>query len=464
MRKTIIILLLVFGQLAFGQNKIQKIDNFLNSFSKEIKLNGNVLIAEKGKVIYKKSFGLSNEITKEKLNENSIFELASVSKQFTAMAVVILKEKGKLSYDDKISKYIPELINYSNITIRNLLNHTSGLPDYSEIMDTVFDKSKIATNKDIVEIFAKEKPALLYEPNTKWEYSNTGYALLASIIEKVTGMSYADYLNKVIFKPLKMTNTFVYTRRYAPKKIKNYAYGYYYSDSLKKYVLPDDLEETKKVIWLDGIVGDGNVNSTVIDLLKWDSALYADLLISKESKKEMFTSSELSDTTKTDYGFGWFIEDNGVYGNIVKHTGGWPGYRTLIERHLQNDKTVIVLLNYVNNESTYIPIKILRQLLYNIEPVKFIELKSEEKEILVGEYQNLKTGKIVKMVLENGKIYKQSEDGSKSELKPISKTKFQLAEAEPDVFYEFIIKNNKVEKYIMTQPEEKVERELIRIK
>jgi CubicO group peptidase (beta-lactamase class C family) len=160
----------------------------LNSFSRNEKFNGNILIAEKGKVIYKKSFGFSNETTKEKLNENSIFELASVSKQFTAMAIVILKEKGQLKYDDKISKYIPELKAY-NITIRNLLNHTGGLPDYKEVMDSVFDKSKIATNKDVISIFAQLKPEVLFEPNTKWEYSNTGYALLASIIEKVSGMS-----------------------------------------------------------------------------------------------------------------------------------------------------------------------------------------------------------------------------------------------------------------------------------
>lgn len=204
--------------------------------------------------------GFANESTKEKLNENSIFELASVSKQFTAMAIVILKEKGKLNYDDKMSKFIPELSNYNHITIRNLLNHTGGLPDY-------------------------------------WEYSNTGYALLASIIENVSGMSYGDYLNKVIFKPLKMNNTFVYTRRYTPQKISNYAYGYVYSDSLKKYFLPDDLDETKIVVWLDGIVGDGTVNSTVNDLLKWDRALYKDQLVSKESKKEIFTSSELNDST-----------------------------------------------------------------------------------------------------------------------------------------------------------------------
>ncbi|HMJ48391.1 MAG TPA: serine hydrolase domain-containing protein [Ferruginibacter sp.] len=455
------IVLALIAPVVFGQGKVQKIDSFLTSFYNSGNFNGNVLIAEKGKVIYKNTFGFSNETTKEKLNENSIFELASVSKQFTAMAIVILKEKGRLNYEDKISKYIPELSNYSNITIRNLLNHTGGLPEYMEVMDSTFDKNKIATNKDIISIFAKLKPQVLFEPNTKWEYSNTGYALLASIIEKVSGMSYGNYLLKAIFKPLQMTNTFVYKRRFAPKKVANYAYGYVYSDSLKKYLLPDDLAETQRVVWLDGVVGDGSVNSTIIDLLKWDRALYADKLFSKESKKEIFDSSALNDKSKTDYGFGWFIEGNGVYGNLVKHTGGWPGYRTLIERHTQNDKTIIVLLNYIN-DNTYIPITDLRKMLYNIEPIKFIELKPEEAEIFAGEYKNSK-GRTVKLIYENGILYRITDDGEKFELKAISNSKFQMMRVEPDVFYQFIIKDNKVEKYIMTQPEMKVVRELTRL-
>ncbi|HRE96959.1 MAG TPA: serine hydrolase domain-containing protein, partial [Flavobacteriales bacterium] len=324
MKPITVISLLLIGQITFGQNNVHKIDSIMTSCFSQGNFNGNVLIFEKDQVIYKKSFGFSNESTKEKLNENSIFELASVSKQFTATAIVLLKEKGKLSYEDEISKYIPELSDYSKITIRNLLTHTSGLPDYMEIMDSTFDKNKIATNKDIISTFSKLKPKTLFEPNTKWEYSNTGYALLASIIEKVSGMTYGDYLNKAIFKPLKMKNTSVYRRRYEPRIIPNYAYGYVYSDSLKKYVLPDELDELKMVIWLDGIVGDGTVNSTVVDLLKWDRALRSNKFISKESKDEIFTSAEINDKTKTNYGFGWVIEDNGVYGNIVSHTGGWP--------------------------------------------------------------------------------------------------------------------------------------------
>ncbi|HPH22627.1 MAG TPA: serine hydrolase domain-containing protein, partial [Chitinophagaceae bacterium] len=272
MRIVIGILSLIITQLSFAQDRVAIIDSVVNNLFKSERFNGNILVAEKGNVLYNKSFGIANESTKELLNESSIFELASVSKQFTAMAIVILKEKGKLSYEDKISTFLPQLSNYKNVTIKHLLNHTGGLPDYMDLMDSLFDKRKIATNKDIVDLFAKHNPKILFEPNTKWEYSNTGYAFLASIIEKVSGLSYGDYLQKAIFKPLEMNNTFVYTRRFAPKKISNYAFGYIYSDSLKKYILPDELEETKMVIWLDGIVGDGTVNSTVNDLLKWDRA------------------------------------------------------------------------------------------------------------------------------------------------------------------------------------------------
>ncbi|GAB4453503.1 MAG: hypothetical protein Fur0028_08980 [Bacteroidales bacterium] len=287
-RLILAISLILIGQLTFGQDRIKKLDSLLTAMHSNENLNGNILIAEEGKVMYKKSFGNANEDTKQKLNENSIFELASCSKQFTAMAIMILKEKGKLNLDDNISKFIPELANYKNITIKNLLNHTGGLPDYMDLMDSLFDKSKIATNKDIIALFSKVQPKILFAPNTKYEYSNTGYALLASIIEKASGQSYANFLQNNIFKPLKMTRSFVYTRRFAPKNIANYAFGYIYSDSLKKYILPDDLTETKSVIWLDGIVGDGCVNSTINDLLKWDRALYTNKLLSKTWNERTF--------------------------------------------------------------------------------------------------------------------------------------------------------------------------------
>lgn len=376
MKLTTTIALLLIGHLAFGQDRIQKIDSLLNSLYSKEKINGNFLIAEKGKVIYSHSFGLANETTKNKLNENSIFELASCSKQFTAMAIMILKEKGKLNLDDDIKIYLPELSFYKGITVRNLLNHTGGLPDYMELMDSIFDKSKIATNKDIITIFSNHQPKILFEPNTKYEYSNTGYALLASIIEKASGMTYADYLSKTIFKPLKMKNTFVYTRRLSPKKIDNYALGYVYSDSLKKYFLPDELKETNMVIWLDGIVGDGTVNSTINDLLKWDRVLYTNKLLTQEGIKDVFEVATLKDESKTKYGFGWGIDDNADFGKITSHSGGWPGYVTFIERHITNDKTIIILQNHDN---VSIPVKSIRSILYN----KPLPVQKIRKEIII---------------------------------------------------------------------------------
>ncbi len=395
-------------QATSGQDRIMKIDSLLTDMHANNTLNGNILIAEKGNVIYKKSFGFANEATKQKLNENSIFELASCSKQFTAMAIMMLKEKGKLNLEDPISKFIPELANYKNITVRNLLNHTSGLPDYMELMDSLYDKSKIATNKDIIVLFNQVKPKVLFDPNVKYEYSNTGYAFLASIIEKASGQTYGDFLKSHIFKPLKMTNSFVYTRRFAPKKIDNYAFGYIYSDSLKKYELPDSLTETSMVIWLDGIVGDGCVNSTVNDLLKWDRALYSNQLISNEGMNELFQVATLNDKSKTNYGFGWGIEENPDFGKITSHSGGWPGYVTYIDRHISNDKTIIILQNH---ENVSIPVKSIRNILYNKPlPQKKIrteiKLPIEQLKSYVGIYEIVKDIEL-KIMLDNGQLFTQ---------------------------------------------------------
>jgi CubicO group peptidase (beta-lactamase class C family) len=363
MKIKLAVILMILGQFAFGQNKVQKIDSLMNTLFSTHDFNGNVLVAEKGKILYSHSFGFANEKTKEKLTVNSIFETGSVSKQFTAMAIMILKEKGKLNLDDEIKKYIPELSNYKNITIRNLLNHTGGFPDYMEIMDSLFDKSKIATNKDIVALYSKYKPKVLFEPNSKFEYSNTGYAFLATIIENVSRLTYAEYLRKNIFKPLKMKNTFIYNRRLNPKKVTNYALGYFSPDSLTGYILPDDFEETKFVIWLDGIVGDGTVNSTVTDLLKWDRALYKNILLSEDGMKAIFEVATLNTKTKTSYAMGWEIEKFDVYSKMTRHGGSWPGYVAYIERHIENDKTIIILQNHEDDIS--IPLKAIRKILYN---------------------------------------------------------------------------------------------------
>ena len=366
MRRTLLLITigLLLCNVTFGQSsKNKQLDSLFNGLFKQKMFNGNVLIADKGKIIFEKSYGLANEKTGQKINKQTIFELASVSKQFTAMGIVLLEKQGKLNYDDKISKYIPELGFYGNISIRNLLNHTGGLPDYIDFFEKKWDKTKIATNQDIVNVFAKYRPEVIFQPGEKYEYSDTGYTLLAFIIEKVSDKTFGQFLSENIFQPLKMNNTFIYRSRFAPKKIENYALGYV-TDSLGHKVLPDSFGKEFYSYYLDGIVGDGTVNSTTADLLKWDRGLYTNKLIDSKDKELLFNSVKTNDGKETNYGFGWFLGNSKKYGKIVYHTGGWPGYSTYIERHLDNDKTIIILQNHSEAKINSFLQKV-RTILYN---------------------------------------------------------------------------------------------------
>jgi CubicO group peptidase (beta-lactamase class C family) len=326
------------------------LDSFMTAEVQVHQFNGNVLVAKAGKLIYQRSFGYSNYDTKTALDSNSIFELASVSKQFTAMGILQLKDQGKLSLSDTLRKFFPELP-YANVTIQHLLTHTSGLPDYMEAMAAKWDHKKIAFNKDVIHFLATEKIPANFQPGAKSEYSNTAYEMLASIIEKVSGQSFQQYMQDHIFKPLGMQHTRIYNTRRSGETIPDYAYGYVYSDSQKRYVLPDSLSMYDLVFYLDGIVGDGTVNSTTGDLLKWDRALKEHMLLSERTQKEMFTPQTIFDTaTNLHYGYGVFLGENEV-GRYITHGGGWPGYHTNLIRYIDRDITVIILSNNQGNAS-----------------------------------------------------------------------------------------------------------------
>src|SRR4030095_16644653 len=246
-----IVLLLFVPVFATAQKDHAKLlQEYMTGQNKYFQFNGNILVAEKGKPIYQQSLGYADYNTRRMLNDSSVFELASVSKHFTAMGIMILKEKGSLNYEDNIKKYFPQLP-YENITVRNLLTHTSGIPSYEDQFEKNWDRKKIAFNKDIVDMLSQRKDTLFFKPGTGWKYSNTGYALLASIIEKVSGVSYNDFMAKNIFQPLGITHTFLYnTPRSTGNIPSNYALGFVYSESLKKYILPDSSAKYDYVYYL----------------------------------------------------------------------------------------------------------------------------------------------------------------------------------------------------------------------
>ncbi len=317
-----------------------KIDSL---FSAHPEFNGVALIAEKGKPIFHKAFGYRDYENNLALDTGTVFELASVSKQFTSMVIMTLKEEGKLNYEDSLEKYIPGLP-YRGITIRHLLTHTSGLPDYQKIMDEHWDKTKVAGNEDIIRYLKQYHPDKNFNPGDKYEYSNTGYVLLASIAEAASGKDFITMCRERIFVPLGMTATDI--RALEEKSaVTNFARGYIYVAEKARYVSADSFPSSNYIVWLGNRKGPGRVSSTTTDLLRWDRALYGETLIQKETLAEAFTPFRLKNDSLSNYGFGWTIDNHPTLGRKIWHTGSNPGYSTRIVRFIDVDKTIIVLSN-----------------------------------------------------------------------------------------------------------------------
>lgn len=386
------ILLIIISNLSFGQKKSseERLDSLFNSLAAQNQFNGSVLIANKGKIVYENGIGYSNEVTKEKNNANTIFELASCSKQFIGVGIALLHRANKINYTDDITRYIPELSNFKGVTIYNLLRHTSGIPEYLGSFREAWKNDKIATNQDVINYYAMKKDTLEFLPNSTHRYSNTNYVFLATIIERTTKQKIGDYLVENIFKPLKMDRTFIYNRRAEPKKIKNYAYGYTWVKNSFEKATEDDARVGDMVsYYMDGIVGGAKVNSTVEDVYKWINALKNNTLLTKEEFNEVMNFSETSNKKTVRYGFGFEVRknnDNISYG----HTGSWDGYMTFIHYNSKNDRTIIVLNNF--NKGVY-PYETIAEILDNKpstnEYIKKINLPEQDIKKFVGEYVDI---------------------------------------------------------------------------
>lgn len=325
--------------------------------------NGCVLAMKNDQIIYKNCFGNSNFETNTPLNDSSRILLASCSKQFTAMGIMLLEEEGKLNLKDSIQQFFPDFP-YHNISIENLLTHTSGLPDYMPLFNKHWDRSKIARNQDVINVLIANPTKVKFKPNDRFEYSNTGYVLLASIIEQVSGQAYGKYLKKQIFNPLGMNQTVVVARRLEGAVPSNYAYGYVYDKDDKNYHLPDSLDNYDYVIYQDGIVGDDGVSASINDLAIWTEALKSNELFSEKMMKKAWSPHYLNDGDRSNYGYGFFLSHELNKNKLIYHTGGWPGYSILIMQFIESGETVVVLSNNDYNGFLNLADQIMGTLIY----------------------------------------------------------------------------------------------------
>ena len=294
--------------------------------------NGGILVAKKGRIIFEDYHGFSNLQKKDSLNSHSAFHLASVSKTFTAMAVLKLAEMGKLSLADSVQKYFPSFP-YDNITVKLLLNHRSGLPNYIHFMEKLgWNKKQYCSNQDVLDYMIKYKPAAS-RPNTHFNYCNTNYALLALIIEKASGQTYADFLKEVFFKPLHMNDTYVFNMA---------------TDSATAMPSYDWRGRPEGYTFLYTFFGDKNIYCTPEDLFKWDQALYTNQLFTKETMEEAFTPYSNEKPGVRNYGLGWRMNVYPDGKKVIYHNGWWHGNNTVFIRMIQDSVTIIVLGNKYN--------------------------------------------------------------------------------------------------------------------
>jgi CubicO group peptidase (beta-lactamase class C family) len=324
------------GNRCATQTKVEKIDAVMKLAHEYGQFNGSVLVAEHGKVIYKKGFGLANIEWNIPNQPDTKFRLGSITKQFTSMLILQLVQQGKLKLDGKITDYLPDYPkkNGDRITIHHLLTHTSGIPGYTEFPNFFRDLSRNpSTPQDFVKLFADS--ALLFEPGTKFSYSNSGYFLLGVIIEKITGKPYEQVLQENILTPLNMNGT---GYDHSGTILNKRAAGY--EKDGPRYVNAPYLDMSLPY-------SAGALYSTVEDLYLWDQALYTEKLLSEKTKGLLF--KPYIPAFGVGYGYGWGV-GNAAIGHttdsvmVIEHGGGINGFNTLISR-IPSDKDLVVLLN-----------------------------------------------------------------------------------------------------------------------
>ena len=421
--KSFTITALLAAQIFFGQQKQHStvatsfanteatIDAIFNQAYPADSPGATVLIAKDNQILYRKAFGMANLELNVPMKPENVLRLASITKQFTSTAVLILVEQGKLSLQDPLSKYIPDFPRGHEITLHHLLNHTSGIKSYTNLPEFRTKMRLDLTPEEIIGIF-KNLP-LEFDPNEQYEYSNSGYVLLGYLIEKVSGMPYSDFIQKAIFDPLGMKNSY-YADAY--QMVPNRANGYQWYEG--SYENPEYLSPTM-------VYAAGSLMSTVDDMFLWNKAIQNNLLVSEKSKQMAFTNYKLTNGTPTNYGYGWAINEI-ADATTIEHTGGINGFTTSGIGVPSSNIYSIVLTNLDDGKGPET---------HNIKAVAAIlgkpitenaPVKISEKDLKkwVGAYQ---FDEVVRFIsLENGSLYSMREGGRPMKLEPLAPNEFRF--------------------------------------
>jgi CubicO group peptidase (beta-lactamase class C family) len=350
--------LCLYTPLLVGQTLSGKLDSFYNALAVDGRINGNVLVALNGKVLYKRSFGKAGMDPKVLNTDETRFNMASVSKTFTSVAVFQLIEQHKLRLDQQLKTYLPEFP-FSGVSIRHLLSHTSGLPNTEELFTPLLQREgehRVSNAELLSALKAYGKP-LHFPPGEKYEYCNTGFSLLALLVENVTGQPFATYLKRAVFLPAGMTHTTVGAPAAGAQAVVAKAFVKPIPYLPKMEAVEQVAELRKWTFNWSRLTGQGNVYSTTADMLAFDQALYAGKLVHASSLEQMFTPVRLNNGSipyfkagidEAAYGLGWFIFKNEQDGKVVWHSGGIPGMNTFVLRNLKTRALIVTADNAQN--------------------------------------------------------------------------------------------------------------------
>ncbi|MFO0980706.1 MAG: serine hydrolase domain-containing protein [Planctomycetota bacterium] len=384
------------GRAAIDRPALAEVDAYLQSEIAPDTPGAAVMLVDHGEIVFAKGYGLANVAEHVPVTPQTVFDVGSVSKQFTAMAIMMLAEQGELSYDDSLSKFLPEFPAYAaNITVRHLLHHTGGLPDYMAAFERTrrFAPGFMPTTHDAVRLLA-EQPRPDFAPGDQWAYSNSGYVVLAAIVEAASGQRFPDFVRENIFEPLGMRHSLVMDENVQTAANRAISYA-------REATGFTDIDAHP----LNLIYGDGAVNTTIEDLFLWDQALATEKLVKASTRELAFTSGKRNDGTDTGYGFGWAVGQ--FFGRrCVSHGGAWVGFRAFIMRLPAQEFSVVIEANLAQADPEAMAKRVARIYLHaQLELPQPVAVAASVLASCVGEYDLERGGSITITRTADGRLH-----------------------------------------------------------